>query len=170
MKVFCALVAATFILSGCTSYKSMGFAGGFEETPLAANVYKIHTRGNAFASPSKVKAIALVRAAELTLNNGYDRFLIHSLENWEKSQTVRTSPGSYRSSGSAFVTPGAGGSAFVTGQSTTTYTPPSYTKFSKPHSELVVQMLKPGDAGYENGLNPRQIISTYGPEAGYKGS
>jgi hypothetical protein len=64
-------------LAGCaTGYQPMGFGGGFEELKLSADTYRISVRANAYSSPERAQNIALLRASELTLQSGFDRFVI----------------------------------------------------------------------------------------------
>jgi hypothetical protein len=62
---------------GCaTPYQQSGYRGGFTETRLAPDIFAISFAGNSFTSPERVSDFALLRAAELTLNNGYNRFTL----------------------------------------------------------------------------------------------
>lgn len=68
MRVFS--LFACFALAACTSYTPAGkgvagFFGGFDETPLAQDAYRINAFGNAYTSRAKTNAIAMVRAASL---------------------------------------------------------------------------------------------------------
>lgn len=62
-------------LGGCaTGYHVSGFSGGFEETPLAPNVYRVRFAGNGYTSSSRAEDLALLRSADLTLQKGYRYF------------------------------------------------------------------------------------------------
>ena len=64
-------------LAGCaTAYQPMGFSGGFEELKLSQDTYRIRVSGNGYTSTGRAENIALLRAAELTLQDGYERFVI----------------------------------------------------------------------------------------------
>jgi hypothetical protein len=105
-----------------------------------------------------------VRAAELTLQSGFDSFLITDQQGWEKRGTVQVGGGEYNST-----TTVVGTGNFATAQTTGYYTPPTVIDISKPRAAVVVIMFHQGDAGAQNALNPRQVIAIYGPRIGYKG-
>jgi hypothetical protein len=66
-------------LGGCaTAYQPTGLEGGYEETQLAPDVYRVSFRGNAVTEPERAQDFALLRAAELTLQNGYTHFAVSS--------------------------------------------------------------------------------------------
>lgn len=50
--------------------------GGYSEERLAEDGYRVHFTGNNLTSRDRVEGYLLYRAAELTLQNGYDRFEI----------------------------------------------------------------------------------------------
>ena len=51
-------------------------SGGYSEVRLNEDTYQISVEGNGFTSRDRARNIALLRAAELTLNSGYGRFVI----------------------------------------------------------------------------------------------
>ena len=71
------IVTAALILSGCsTAYQKQGFSGGFDESQLAPNVWKISFRGNAKTTKSKAEEFTLLRSADLTIQNGFEYFVL----------------------------------------------------------------------------------------------
>lgn len=80
MKQFCnvaILGLCVVIISACaTTYKSGTFAGGFSETQLYKNVWRVTFRGSAISSLDQVDELALLRSADLTLSNGYRFFAL----------------------------------------------------------------------------------------------
>ena len=52
------------------------FSGGYSDLKLNHNTYRISVQGNTYTSPEHANNIALLRAAELTLQNGAERFII----------------------------------------------------------------------------------------------
>jgi hypothetical protein len=77
MKKFLAIIVLSLLLSGCgTTYKPMGFTGGFSETQISKNRYKILYRANAFVGSETVNNRALLRAAEFSLEVGGNLFAI----------------------------------------------------------------------------------------------
>ena len=78
------------VLQGCaSSYQQMGFTGGFEEREIRAGVWGIAYAGNGFTSYETVQAYWLYRAAEFTLQKGYDGFEIISVMNLSSADTGR---------------------------------------------------------------------------------
>ncbi|MCG3824025.1 CC0125/CC1285 family lipoprotein [Photobacterium damselae] len=75
-------IALALTLTACaTPYQSSGFRGGFEESQLAPNVFEISFKGNAFISRETTRDYVLLRASELTINNGYKYFSIMNADN-----------------------------------------------------------------------------------------
>ena len=54
----------------------MGATGGFSELQLSSDVYRVAFRGNGYTSPDRVIDFALLRAAELTLQQGARYFVV----------------------------------------------------------------------------------------------
>lgn len=96
-----AIAIACFVLStGCltTSYQKMGFKGGFQETKIDANTFKVSFSGNAFTSREIVETFLLYRCAELTVEAGFDGFVTQTSDTDKRtSQTVI--PGYYDKDG-----------------------------------------------------------------------
>jgi hypothetical protein len=59
-----------------TPYQKAGFSGGYKEARLEPNVYLVSFKGSPFTHKSRVRDFALLRCAELTLENGYRFFAI----------------------------------------------------------------------------------------------
>jgi hypothetical protein len=71
------LMLSAAVLCGCsTSYKPNGLSGGYSETQLSPNVFKVSFRGNGFTKAEKAADFALLRSAEVTLQNGFTHFVI----------------------------------------------------------------------------------------------
>ena len=61
-------VVGAILLSGCaSSYKPNSIFGGFDETMLSPDTFRISVSGNAFTSGGRVYDFALLRAAELSI-------------------------------------------------------------------------------------------------------
>ena len=70
-------IAAIALLAGCaTPYQPSGLSGGFSETQLDANVFRVSFRGNGYTGQERAQEMALLRSAELTLSNGFSYFVI----------------------------------------------------------------------------------------------
>ncbi len=71
------LILLFSFLQGCaTNYQAQGLTGGFTETQLDKNVFKVSFRGNGYTSPERASDLALLRSAELTLLHGYKYFIV----------------------------------------------------------------------------------------------
>jgi len=63
--------------AGCaTSYQDSGLTGGFSETQLSENIFRVKFQGNGFTNSERAADFALLRSAELTRQNGYSYFAI----------------------------------------------------------------------------------------------
>lgn len=141
MRPLIALFMVTLLIASCgTTYKQMGFKGGYEDIQLQEDVYQVNFRGNAYVSAERIRNYALYRAAELTLEKGYDHFSILGGSNQIKTST-HTSPTYTRSRGTV--------SGYTTGNyttgtysgSTTTYGGQTAT-YNKPRTSLTIKMTR----------------------------
>lgn len=74
-------IAGTVLLmtscsTGYQSSNSWKLNGGYSETQLSEDVYKVSFRGNGYTSLEKASDFALMRAAEIGLEKGYTHFAI----------------------------------------------------------------------------------------------
>ncbi len=137
LKYFLLIVVALTALWGCaTSYKSKGFTGGFSELQLAPDVFRVTFNGNAYTSGERAQDFAMLRAAELALQNGFGYFAIVDAHNTVRTESF-TTPGQATSTGTLSV---YGNQAYYSGQST--YTPGQTTTFFKPKTGMVVQCFR----------------------------
>jgi len=76
-------------LMGCvTPYQSSGIIGGYSEKQISPTVWRITFDGNGYTSRETVQTYWLYRAAELTLQKGYDSFevlnsLMSGMQYWK---------------------------------------------------------------------------------------
>ncbi|MFZ3483334.1 CC0125/CC1285 family lipoprotein [Sphingomonas sp. 3-13AW] len=83
-KIAVALAATTAIVSGCatpTPYQPLGAhdsraKGGYSDQKITDNIWRVSFVGNTLTSRKTVETYLLYRAAELTLQQGYDSFTI----------------------------------------------------------------------------------------------
>jgi hypothetical protein len=68
-------VLAGTIAACATSYGPENANGGYRETRLQPNVYRIDFKGNVRLGQAQTNEMALLRAAEVTLANGYVWFV-----------------------------------------------------------------------------------------------
>ena len=80
------LICLLFILLGCaTGYQKEGFSGGFSTTQLNENTFIVTFKGNEYTGRDKANDFALLRSAEVALENGFTYFQI--VETKEYAQT-----------------------------------------------------------------------------------
>jgi hypothetical protein len=70
------LVAILFAASCATPYQDLGLLGGLTEKQLDKGVFQLSLLGNGFTSYGRAESMILLKASELTLANGYDRFVL----------------------------------------------------------------------------------------------
>ncbi|MBI2094932.1 MAG: hypothetical protein HYT89_02055 [Candidatus Omnitrophica bacterium] len=85
------LLMAVLCCSGCATgsyyYKYQGAAGGFSEVKIQDDLFKVAYSENQFVSPETAEDFALLRSADVAIQNGYKYFVI--LE--QKSDVQKTS-------------------------------------------------------------------------------
>ncbi|MEO1611431.1 MAG: hypothetical protein AAFU55_03620 [Pseudomonadota bacterium] len=77
-KLFLCLIAALAACAKPTPYQPRAATGGFEESRLETDRYRVSFRGNTVTSRDLVERSLLYRAAELTLAEGGDWFEVVS--------------------------------------------------------------------------------------------
>jgi hypothetical protein len=77
MKRFVGLLGVAIIFSCCaTAYKKIGWKGGYSETQLGENIFRVSFRGNGFTREERASDFNLLRSAEVSLENGFRYFII----------------------------------------------------------------------------------------------
>jgi len=71
-----ALAAACLLTSCATAYQPDGVAGGYFDRRLDSNTERVSFRGNRFSSPETLQSYLLRRCADVTLEDGYDYFVV----------------------------------------------------------------------------------------------
>ena len=118
-------VAAGVMFSACaTEYQSASFTGGFTDTQLAPDVFRVSFSGNAFTSSDRAQDFAMLRAAELTLANDARFFGLLSSADQSRTET--------------YVSPGSA----MYGSGTTTYTAPQVSTYYKPGVGMMIRTFK----------------------------
>jgi hypothetical protein len=150
MKIIrCMAVAAVAVLAAAcaTEYQKSGATGGFQETQLAPDVFRVSFKGNQYTSPERVQDFALLRAAEITLANNARYFAVVS----SKDQTRR----------STYVD---AGSAYTDKKGYTTYTAPTATTYYSPGVGMMIRTFaaKPkGDHVFDAEFLTRSLRTKY---------
>ncbi len=89
------VLSLVIILSGCaTPYQSKRFSGGYTDSRIDANTVRVSFYGNGHTTRETVENDMLYRCAEVTLQDGYDYFVIVSGDTTPTFSTY-TTPGTY---------------------------------------------------------------------------
>lgn len=137
MKDLLVIAIVAFLVQGCaTGYHSSGFSGGYSETQLDENVFKISFRGNGYTGRERVADFTLLRSAELALENGYKYFVIIDANSYTSNSTY-TTPTTSHTTGSAHT---YGNHTY--GSATTTTTGGQTYNISKPSSSNTIVCFK----------------------------
>jgi len=139
----------SLILACATPYQRLSLRGGYSDTILAKDVFRVAFRGNAYTSRERAQDLALLRAAELTLEHGFTWFAVIDESDSARIQTyttqghaTTTAQGTVYNSGSIHLTPYGGtysGTSHIGLTATTTYTPPETYVFYKPETGLLIK-------------------------------
>ena len=71
------LLLAPFAMFACvTPYQPAGVRGGYSDTQLGENVFRVDFNGNGYTTSTRAADFALLRGAELTLEHGYRFFRV----------------------------------------------------------------------------------------------
>jgi hypothetical protein len=71
-----ALLPIAALTACATAYQPDGLSGGFTETQLDTNVFRVSFRGNGYTRADRAEDMALLRSAEIALKNGFTHFAI----------------------------------------------------------------------------------------------
>lgn len=75
-KLIWSVVLGVF-LSGCaTTYHKQTWTDGYSDMKLQDDVFKVSFKGNAYCGKGRTENFAMLRCAEVALNNGYNYFVI----------------------------------------------------------------------------------------------
>jgi len=123
------VAAGLIVLSGCggqPAYTQNQFSSSLNETQLSPNAWKVAFRGNAAWTMDSADNHALLRCADITLQNGYKFFLIDS----SSLRTKETSVSMPSTSTTTFI----GDTAYTSGGGTTN------VPISKPRVTHIISM------------------------------
>lgn len=143
VKAILVILTIGLTLIGCaTEYGKKGFiAGGYDETQLAPDMFSVTFSGNDSTEMQRVVDFALLRSAEIALEQGYPYFEVVGSRQWTETNTLSTpgvssSAGTYAGSGNT----GAGSYASSSVGGTT-------MTENEPRASNVIRLLKAkGDA------------------------
>jgi hypothetical protein len=149
------IVAGLLCAAGCaTPYGPAGLMGGYSNGPrLDALCYWVTFSGNAFTSRARAKDFAMLRAAELCMEMGYNYFRLEDVAYTEEI-TASTTPASSTTTGSGRISGGRFGYS-----AHTTYTPATTHYTRKPLAGVVIRCV-PRESVAQ--ATPDQIFYTVG--------
>ena len=96
-------------------------------------IRRVEFKGNGYTSRERVEVFVLYRCAELTVEKGYDYFVITRGDTENQQQSVQTTSGTFDAT-----TTGSGGHYSTNG----TYTPGQTVTFNKRTATAVIKMFK----------------------------
>ena len=129
-------ILGCFCLACATPYQPNALRGGFSETRLDENVFQVSFRGNGYTGKERARNFALLRSAELTLENGYSYFVILEADHYSKHSTYTTPSTSYTTASATWSGNTASASATTTTTGGQTY------NISKPRTTNTIYLLK----------------------------
>jgi hypothetical protein len=99
LQSFCSVIAGraiaivgVILLASCaTPYQPKGFTGGFSETPLSENTFRVYFRGNGYTGEERAEDFTLLRSAQLAEEHGFPYFIIVD-ENSASSLAAMSTP------------------------------------------------------------------------------
>jgi hypothetical protein len=143
MKVPFVLILSLSLCGCATGYNQSGLMGGYSDIQLNADTFQISSNGNAYTSSERAANIALLRASELMVSHGFDRFVIVT----GSSQVVNTGtdPVIVNRVGNTVVA--TGGDAIM-----------------KPRSSLIVRGIRPSDPAFASALDAKLIFNQLRPQ------
>lgn len=197
MKRLLLFAFACMLASACSTYQETGLVSALDDqvvgvlgikrsgvhaTPLARDTYRIHAFGNQNASHEKTNAVALVKAATLAAENGYDYFSIVDYDQWVSKatftvpttvNTLSSTTGSFSVSGSSYASGGfssgnARGRVNAETVSSTTVSGGYTYVIEKPKTDIVVTFIANASPAAASALRVSDIIHQYGKLASYK--
>ncbi len=126
-----------FFLSGCaTPYQKKGLTGGFVDSSLGKDTFRVSYQGNGYTSRHTVSNYLLYRCAEITIENGYDYFQTLGESQWSKDSIVST-PGQFHYNSSGYVS-----GNYYYGKGRGYYVPGVNIPISKPAASAIIRLYK----------------------------
>lgn len=145
LKVLSWIPAALGLLCGCaTGYNHSGLFGGFSDTQLAPDVFRVTFKGNGYTSRERTADFALLRAAELCQTNGFPFFAVVTGQSGGTASSYTTPSTAYTTGSGSYqgVATGNTISGSYSYAGTTTYNPGQTFTWFKPETGLLVQGFK----------------------------
>jgi len=90
MKKFLTLFLCLFLVGCATGYHGKGFTGGYTDMKIQDNIFKVTFKGNGYSSMERAGDFALLRSAEVAINNGYKYFIVLETNSYVKTASFTT--------------------------------------------------------------------------------
>lgn len=162
MKKNLAVMGISLALAACaTPYGKYGALGGYTDARIDENTFSISVDTNAFTSQQVTSMHALYRAAELTVENGFDYFVIVSDAKNATSAMVAM-PGASTSNTSV-----SSYGSYASARTTTNYAPTTFLPMTFPNATLLIKAFKgtkPENA--PNVYEARSVMKYLAPQVG----
>ena len=158
-------LAAVFMvvtLSACAiPYGKYGLLCGLTDSPIDENTFSISVDTNDLTSQQTTSMHAFYRAAELTVESGFDYFVIASDANNSTSMAMAMPGGS--TSNTTINTYGS--TAY--GRTNTSYAPTTVVSVVYPNSTLIIKSFKGAKPeGVPSAYDARSVMKYIGPQIG----
>lgn len=75
-KISISLLVVLFAVGCATTYQKKGFTGGYSDTRLGENMFRVTFGGNGYTGGERVQDFCLLRCADLALEYEYPYFII----------------------------------------------------------------------------------------------
>lgn len=161
MKKMVTMLVATVLAACATPYGKYGITGGYTDSRIDENTFSISVDTNGFTSQQTTSTHGLYRAAELTVENGFDYFIIASGSNGATSMAMAI-PGASTSNTTVNV---YGSTAYA--KTTTTSAPTTVVPMAFPNSTLTIKSFKGAKPdGVANTYDARAVMKYLGPQIG----
>ena len=161
VKKFVTVLLAILLTACATPYGKYGIAGGYTDSRIDENTFSISVDTNGFTSQQTTSMHGLYRAAELTVENGFDYFVIIGGSNGATSMAM-VIPGASTSNTTVNV---SGSTAY--GRTTTTTAPTTVVPMAFPNSTLTIKSFKGSKPdGVSNAYDARAVMKYLGPQIG----
>lgn len=113
-KLIIKIALLCLILTGCaaTQYQPKNSNGGYSHTQLSETKFQVNFQGNSYTSAELASDFAMLRCADLALENNYNHFLILNTQAQSKTESYFVPANTYTySSGYSYTTGGYGGTS-----------------------------------------------------------
>jgi hypothetical protein len=139
-----AILLAVAVAQCATGYGEQGLTGGYVDKIVEPGIAVVVVKGNGFTPEGKMQAIATLRAAELTVQQGYQRFSLFTIEDQAAADALKANRlGAYLSEKAAH----ENGGPQLNSANTTVYSNGIVTSFKKFGGGLFVVMSKDRTGG-----------------------